>query len=467
MARLEILLPAMGEGIIEAGITKWLVNTGDHVEEDDSLLEVATDKVDSEIPAPEAGVIKELILKEGDIPKVGDLLLVMETQAEEQEAVSSPPEAPEQTDSMAEEKSSEQKEEISETESTGQADRETETDSSGQADRETRTISPVQTKNKTEAIISETLIENRTISGKFLSPLARKIAREEGIAAGILDKIRGSGINGRIGKADILPLIGKDISATGPATTTADTTAASISLAPGDEIIKMDRMRQLIANHMVHSKTTAPHVTSFIEADVTAMVNWRNRIKNDFLEKENQKLTFTPLFIEATARALRDYPMLNVSADGTNIIVRKRINIGMATALPSGNLIVPVIKDADTKSLLGLTKDVNDLAARARSNKLKPDEISGGTFTITNFGSFRNLSGTPIINQPEAAILGLGTIIKKPAVIETKMGDTIGIRQMIILSLSYDHRVVDGALGGMFLKRIADILEEFDVSRSI
>lgn len=448
MAKMEILLPSMGEGVIEATITKFLVNVGDRVEEDDSLVEVATDKVDSEIPAPEAGTIKELILKEGDIPRVGELLLIMETEAEEPE-----PNRPEVLKEV-----------------------------------EKVTFEPVAedtiAQESQEVVQSTSGTDNRTPSGKFLSPLVRRMIKEEGISIDRLDEIEGSGSNERITKADILQLLVRQESESSVQHGDSDIAPQKISkekiaepvpaksktpfpAGANEEIVEMDRMRKLIAEHMVHSKKTSPHVTSFVEADVSDLVTWRNKVKDEFLKKENQKITFTPLFIEATSKALRDFPMVNVSVDGSNIIVKRNINIGMATALPSGNLIVPVIKNADEKNLLGLAKSVNDLASRARGNRLNPDEITGGTFTITNFGSFQNLTGTPIINQPEAAILGVGAIVKKPAVIETPMGDSIGIRHKMILSLSYDHRVVDGALGGMFLKRIADYLEHFDIERTI
>ncbi len=447
MAKVEILLPSMGEGVIEATITKFLVNIGDHVEEDDSLVEVATDKVDSEIPAPEAGTIKELILKEGDIPKVGELLLILETETEEPEP--NRPEVLKEVEKVTFEAVAE----------------------------------PDNSQDSQEIVQSTSGTDKRTPSGKFLSPLVRKMIKEEGISVNKLDEIEGSGSNGRITKADILQLLDGQEPASLSEHLITDTVPQTIPKekkaepAPAksqepvyaradEEIVEMDRMRKLIAEHMVQSKKTSPHVTSFVEADVTNLVAWRNKVKDVFFIKEKQKITFTPLFIEATAKALRDFPMVNVSVDGSHIIVKKKINIGMATALPSGNLIVPVIKNADEKNLLGLAKSVNDLAKRARGNKLIPNEITGGTFTITNFGSFQNITGTPIINQPEAAILGVGAIVKKPAVIETPMGDSIGIRHKMILSLSYDHRVVDGALGGMFLKRVADYLEQFDSSRT-
>ena len=444
MAKIEIVLPRMGEGVIEATITKWMVNVGDSVEEDDTLVEVATDKVDSEIPAPESGIVKEILLKEGDIPKIGTPLLILETENEELQDNS--------------------QEVLDEVERITLDKKEPET---------VETAEDISHTKLDPESFSQSV--SRTPSGKFLSPLVRKIAEEEAISLEEIDKIDGTGKDGRITKVDLLNLINKKGQA--EITSVKDTVVSvkepvvadtpKVSPGTGDEIIEMDRMRKLIAEHMIHSIKTSPHVTSFIEADVTNLVLWRNKVKDDFLKKENQKITFTPLFIEATAKALRDFPMINVSVDGSRIIVKKNINIGMATALPSGNLIVPVIKNADEKNLVGLAKSVNDLANRARLSKLNPDEITGGTFTITNFGSFQNITGTPIINQPEVAILGVGAIVKKPAVIETEMGDTIGIRHIMVLSLSYDHRVVDGALGGMFLKKVADYLEGFDVNLAL
>ncbi|MFN7847419.1 MAG: dihydrolipoamide acetyltransferase family protein, partial [Bacteroidota bacterium] len=318
---------------------------------------------------------------------------------------------------------------------------------------------------------------------RFYSPLVRSIAKEENISVSELDSIKGSGKEGRVTKEDVLKYISsrksapvvavqnfeaqvKTESVAAPAASTAPSKPA-VSLQAGDEIIEMDRMRRLIADHMVKSKHTSPHVTSFVEADVTNIVMWRDKVKNAFEKRENEKITFTPIFIEAVARAIKDFPMINIAVDGYNIIKRKDINIGMATALPSGNLIVPVIKNADQKNLLGLTKSVNDLANRARTGKLSPDEIAGGTFTLTNVGSFGNVMGTPIINQPQVAIMAVGAIKKKPVVIETPQGDTIGIRHMMFLSHSYDHRVVDGSLGGSFVRRVADYLESFDLDRVI
>ncbi len=442
MAKLEIQLPAMGEGVIEATITKWLVQEGDTVKEDDAIVEVATDKVDSEVPSPWDGKIEKLLFNEGDVPKIGDALATIITEGEE----------------AGEPLTAEKEKEVNK-----------------EVERIREDIEKT-TSEKEEVEITASGLKSRTPEGKFLSPLVRNIASKVGISYDELDQLQGTGSDGRITKEDLMDYfkkktapaesipvekVAKDTPATEKETPKPEPVSSS-----GDEIIEMDRMRKLIADHMVKSKQTSPHVTSFIEADVTNLVNWRNSMKDRFLARENQKLTFTPLFIEAAAKTLKDFPMINVSVDGTKIIVKKRINIGMATALPDGNLIVPVIKQADEKSLLGLVKSVNDLANRARENKLRPDEITEGTFTITNFGTFQNITGTPIINQPEVAILGVGAIRKQPAVIETEQGDAIAIRHIMILSLSYDHRVVDGALGGMFLKRVAEYLENFDTTRS-
>jgi len=426
MAKLNIILPAMGEGVIEATINKWLVSAGADVKEDDPLVEVATDKVDSEIPAPSSGKVIEIKVSEGSVVKVGEIIAVLENNEEA---------GPEEEKLVEKE-----------------------------VERIRETINETRQELKEEKIASEEM-KSRTRSGKFLSPLVRSIAAREKIGYDELDRISGTGMDGRITKDDILAFLesrSKKAQRELPAekTETQEKPAPS-KASEGDEIIEMDRVRRLIADHMVMSKRTSPHVTSFIDADVTRLVNWRNSVKDKFLASEGQKLTLTPIFIEATARALQDYPMINISVDGTNIIRRRNINIGMATALPDGNLIVPVIKNANEKNLTGLARAVNDLAARARGNKLKPDEITGGTFTITNFGTYNNLSGTPIINQPQAAILGTGAVRKMPAVIETPDGDVIAIRHIMILSLSYDHRVIDGALAGKFLGRIKELLENY------
>lgn len=422
MAQMNILLPAMGEGVIEATINKWLVKAGDEVREDDPLVEVATDKVDSEIPAPSSGVIVEIKIPEGTVVRVGDTIAVLES-----DAVAGP-------------------DEIKKIEK--------------EVDRIRETIETNRKEKKEESEVSREM-KSRTPSGKFLSPLVRNIAAREGINYSDLDKITGTGMDGRITRDDILRLIDDRKNKTLEPEKKVVQESARESVSGGDEIIEMDRVRKLIADHMVMSKKTSPHVTSFIDADVTRVVNWRNSIKDVFLAAEGQKLTLTPIFIDAAARALQDYPTINVSVDGDKIIKKKNINIGMATALPDGNLIVPVIKNANEKNLKGLARAVNDLAERARNNRLKPDEITGGTFTITNFGSYNNLSGTPIINQPQAAILGTGAVRKMPAVVETPEGDMIGIRQIMILSLSYDHRIIDGALAGKFLNRLKEILENY------
>ncbi|MGB8490246.1 MAG: dihydrolipoamide acetyltransferase family protein [Bacteroidales bacterium] len=455
MARLNIVLPAMGEGVIEATINKWLVKAGEVVKEDDPLVEISTDKVDTEVPAPSGGEIAEITATEGSVVKVGETIAILESEVrktpEEQEKV---------------------KKEVG---------------------RIKETIEEVKQEEEKEVRITSEA-GSRTPSGKFLSPLVRNIAAQEGISYTELDTITGTGMDGRITRDDVLKYREERKKKSGPpprpVTETkapareaaheetvakavqkevkepekkvkADTEAPGQFTQQGDEIIEMDRVRRLIAEHVVMSKRTSPHVTSFIDVDVTRLLNWRNSVKEKFLAAEGQKLTLTPIFIDATARALRDIPMVNVSVEGNNIIKRKNINIGMATALPDGNLIVPVIRNANEKSLTGIARAVNDLAGRARNNKLKPDEITGGTFTLTNFGSYDNLSGTPIIVQPQAAILGTGAVRKVPAVIETSEGDAIAIRQKMILSLSYDHRVIDGALAGKFLHRLKEILENY------
>ncbi len=436
MARMNIALPAMGEGIIEATINKWLVSEGTAVREDDPLVEVATDKVDSEVPAPVDGVIVSLLAGEGSVVKVGEIIAVIE--------INNVP-VPGEPEKIEKE-----------------------------VQRIRETIEEVKKEKEEVKVVSHDL-KSRTPSGKFISPLVRSIAAREGISHGDLDRINGTGMDGRITRDDVLSFLNdrtkeeealkavkavKAVKALKTEGNLSKKVTVSKSSA-GDEIIEMDRVRRLIAEHMVLSKKTSPHVTSFIDADVTKLVNWRNGVKDKFLATEGQKLTLTPIFIDAAARALYEFPMINISVDGNNIIKRKNINIGMATALPDGNLIVPVIKNANEKNLTGLARTVNDLAERARNNKLKPDEITGGTFTITNFGSYNNLAGTPIINQPQAAILGTGAVRKVPAVIETPDGDVIAIRHIMILSLSYDHRVIDGALAGKFLNRIKEVLENY------
>lgn len=439
MAQFDLVMPKMGESVAEATIIKWTKNEGDAIKIDETVLEIATDKVDSEIPSPFEGTLIKKLFKEGDVVQVGAVIAQISSEAGAKVAETPKTTTPEvKTPAVA----------------------------------ETKTASVTSAATKTDFSKSE----------KFYSPLVKNIAKEEGISIEELDNIKGSGQDGRVTKADILAYLPNrnkqsvsTVSSNGTAKTqnTGDSTIQinkpAVSVSAGDEIIEMDRMRKLIADHMVMSKHVSPHVTSFVEADVTNLVMWRDKAKKEFEKREGEKLTFTPLFIEAVTKAIRDFPMINVSVDqtGSKIIKRKNINIGMAAALPSGNLIVPVIKNADGLNLLGITKQVNDLAARARTNKLQPDEIQGGTFTLTNVGNFGNVMGTPIINQPQVAILAVGTIKKKPAVIETPQGDMIGIRHMMFLSLSYDHRVVDGSLGGTFLRKVADYLEQWDINRAV
>ncbi|MCX6297461.1 MAG: dihydrolipoamide acetyltransferase family protein [Bacteroidetes bacterium] len=435
MAQVELIMPKMGESVAEATIIKWLKKEGDKIAADESVLEIATDKVDSEIPSTTEGTLIKRLFNEGDIVQVGKAIAIISTDAT---IVLETPEV------------------------------------------KTPIIQQVNTVQKdlaTTAVKEVLSLEKNATSGKFYSPLVRNIAKEEGIAMTELESIIGTGANGRVTKNDILAFIpnkGKNIvsNESKPAVVSESNSPngisqnkPSISVGSGDEIIEMDRMRKLIADHMVMSVQTSPHVTSFVEADVTNIVKWRDKVKGNFEKREGEKLTFTPIFIEALVKAIKDFPMINISLDGTKIIKRKNINIGMAAALPNGNLIVPVIKNADTLNLIGITKQVNDLANRARSGKLSPDDIQGGTYTITNVGSFGNVMGTPIINQPQVAIMAVGAIKKKPAVIETPEGDLIGIRHFMFLSHSYDHRVVDGSLGGKFVRRVADYLEQWDINR--
>lgn len=448
MAQYELLLPKMGESVAEATVIKWVKQPGDTIDLDDTILEIATDKVDSEVPSPVAGKLVKQLFKEDEIAQVGDVIAIIETAGGNSPAVENPvvntPIVTEKVETIP-------------------------------------GIEQLPSENKAPAT-------DFSASERFYSPLVKSIAAQENIPLAELDAIKGSGADGRLNKDDLLDYIANKnggVAVTNtvilnppPTTETAVPKIAQAETGPtnktsttsvsgADEIIEMDRMRKLIADHMVMSKTTSPHVTSFVEADVTNMVLWRNKVKNSFEKRENEKITFTPIFVEAVAKAIKDFPMINVSVNGTQIIKKGNINIGMAAALPSGNLIVPVIRNADQLNLVGLTKAVNDLATRARNSKLKPDETQGGTFTLTNVGSFGNVMGTPIINQPQVAILAVGAIKKKPAVLETEHGDVIAIRHMMFLSLSYDHRVVDGSLGGMFVRRVADYLESWDLNREI
>lgn len=434
MALVQMVMPKMGESIMEGTILNWLKKVGDRIEQDESVLEVATDKVDTEVPSTHAGVVVEILAKEGEVVPIGKPILVIETAADSPAA------------------------------SNGAAPA---------AAAATPAPAPVQA---TAAPVAATAPSAGPASGKgssdrFYSPLVRNIAREEGISLAELDGLPGTGKDNRLTKGDMLAYLdsrkgGSSIPASSPAAS-APVSAPARSVSGDVEIVEMDRMRKMIAQRMVDSKRISPHVTSFVEADVTNLAIWRNKMKNEFQKRFGQTLTFTPIFLEAVIKALRDYPMMNASVDGDRILVKKDINLGMAVALPSGNLIVPNIKQADRLNLIGLTEQVNDLARRARENKLTPDDLADGTYTVSNVGSFGNVMGTPIILQPQIGILALGAVRKKPAVIETPQGDTLGIRQMMFLSHSYDHRVVDGALGGMFVRKVADYLEDFDIDRKL
>lgn len=441
MAIVDVVMPKMGESIMEATVLKWHKQPGDTVKMDETLLDIATDKVDSEVPSTAAGVVKEILYKENDVVPVGAPIARIETAGA---AASAPAPAP-------------------------------------AAAAPAPVAAPVAA-----APVAAAAAPVAASGTRFYSPLVLNIAGTEGIGMAELERIPGTGNEGRVTKKDILNYVANRGAAAPVAAAPAPVASAPIAAAPAAapvaapaasapsvnptgnvEIIEMDRMRKLIADHMVRSKATSPHVTSFTEADVTNIVKWRDKNKNSFEKKYGEKITFTPIFFEAIVKCIRKYPMINCSLDGYNIILKKDINIGMATALPSGNLIVPVIKNAETKNLLGLAKDVNSLANAARNNKLKADDTQGGTFTVTNVGTFGSLMGTPIINQPQVAIMALGAIKKRPMVLETKDGDVIAIRHMMYLSLSYDHRIVDGSLGASFLTAVANELEAFDPSRDV
>ena len=438
MARVELIMPKMGESVSEATIISWSKKIGDMVELDETIIEIATDKVDSEVPSTHQGKLVEMLFGADDVVKVGEPFAIIETEAGENDITAV-----------------------------------------------TKPTAVTVVSNPSEEVVTkavETTTKPTSNSGdRFYSPLVRSMASQEKIAIAELDTIPGTGKDDRVTKSDMLvylqnrgsaPKITVEKAPEVIATQT-EQKAAQIAMTSqnrvnipntGDtEIVEMDRMRKLISAHMTMSKQTSAHITSFVEADMTNVVNWRDSIKDDFKRREGQNITFTPIIIEAMAKAVKDFPMVNVSVDGTNIHIHKNVNIGMAAALPDGNLIVPVIKECQNKNLIGITKSVNDLATRARAGQLKPDDIQGGTITMTNVGTFGNLMGTPIINQPQVAILACGVIKKKPVVLETEHGDVIAIRHMMFLSLSYDHRVVDGALGGQFVRRVADYLEKFDL----
>jgi 2-oxoglutarate dehydrogenase E2 component (dihydrolipoamide succinyltransferase) len=432
MAKFELKLPKMGESVAEATVTNWLKNVGDTIAMDEPVLEIATDKVDSDVPSEVSGTLVEILFKVDDVVQVGQTIAIIETEGG---AVAAAPEVKtEAADTLAE---------VAET-----------------VEFAIETLAPA----------------DFSASNKFFSPLVKNIAKEEGISVAELEAISGSGKDGRVNKEDLLNYIKNkeslpnsqtSVVATPKVTAAPGVQAVPVSVNGGDEIVEMDRMRKLISGYMVASVQTSAHVQSFIEVDVTNIVKWRDKVKDAFEKREGEKLTFTPIFMEAVAKALRDFPGMNISVDGDFIIKRKNINLGMAAALPNGNLIVPVIKNADQLNLVGMAKAVNDLGNRAKTGKLKPDDTQGGTYTVTNVGTFGSVFGTPIINQPQVGILALGAIRKVPAVIETSEGDFIGIRQKMFLSHSYDHRVVDGALGGSFVKRVAEYLEAFDPNREI
>ena len=434
MARVELIMPKMGESVSEATIISWSKNVGDMIEMDETIVEIATDKVDSEVPSTHEGKLVEMLFEADDVVQVGEPFAILETEGGEDTPTT------------------------------------------------TETPTPVAAPVKTETPVA-TATETTTMTNtgdRFYSPLVRRMASEEGIEMTELETIHGTGKDGRVTKSDMISYLktrGSAAAATPSKTETKkDDPALKVTTAHtpvnipntgGTEIVEMDRMRKLISAHMTMSKSTSAHITSFVEADMTNIVNWRNSIKADFKKREGQNITFTPIIIEAMAKAVKDFPMINVSVDGTNIHIHKNINIGMAAALPDGNLIVPVIKETQNKNLIGITKSVNDLAVRARGGELNPDDIQGGTITMTNVGTFGNLMGTPIINQPQVAIMACGVIKKKPVVLETSEGDVIAIRHMMFLSLSYDHRVVDGALGGQFVSKVKEHLENFDTTQTV
>jgi 2-oxoglutarate dehydrogenase E2 component (dihydrolipoamide succinyltransferase) len=436
MSNFELVLPKLGESITDATIISWLKNVGDTIEEDEPICEIATDKVDSEVPSPVNGTIIEILYEADDVVDVGKVIARIATEATNDVTVQST--AP-----------------------------------------DTTTKTTITESEKSEVGNRKSEIELRpSVSNRFYSPLARSIAEEENLSVEEMENINGTGENGRVKKSDILNYL-KNRSQATPVSVSNKQPAVSnkqpeikkvensSTANENVEIIQMDRMRKMIAKHMVDSKRISPHVTSFVEVDMTNVVNWRNKNKKAFLAKYGTKITFTPIFVEAVTKAIKDFPAINASVDGDNVIIKKDINIGIAAALPSGNLIVPVIKNADYLNLQGIAKQTNNLVDKARNNKLKPDDIQGGTYTISNVGTFGNIMGTPIINQPQVAILATGVIQKKPAVVETEYGDVIAIRHKMFLSHSYDHRVVDGFLGGSFLRRVADYLEAFDVNRPL
>ena len=441
MAEYKLLLPSMGEGVMEATIISWLFNEGDSVKEDDSVVEIATDKVDSDVPTPVSGKIIKILKQKDEVAKIGEAIAILEVAGAGDE-VANQPQEPKSVEEI--------KTDVPHTD-------------------------PEVVKGLEAAMESSKSSVGFEGSDLYLSPLVKSIAQNEKISDSELQSIKGSGLEGRITKEDILSFVANRTAPTPPQAVVAQVSVAAtpapasapIKLAQGDEIIQMDRVRKIIADAMVNSKRTSPHVTSFIETDVTNVVRWRTKHKDIFEKREGEKLTYMPIFVHAIVKAIQDFPLINISVDGDKIIKKKNINIGMATALPDGNLIVPVIKNADQLSLSGLAKAINDLAYRARNKKLRPEDTQGATYTISNVGGFGNLMGTPIIPQPQVAILAVGAIVKKPAVLETKDGDVIAIRNLMFMSHSYDHRVVDGSLGGMFLKHVHDYLQNWDMNTEI
>ncbi|MDP2337963.1 MAG: dihydrolipoamide acetyltransferase family protein [Bacteroidota bacterium] len=447
MSEFKIQMPKLGESVQEATITKWFVKEGDRIEEDEPIFEVATDKVDSEIPSPVDGIVKKIFFELNALVPVGEIVAVITTEDEDEPA-----------------QKTEENETIPEP---------------GKQPAQEKKASPeaVQMSKPAEVVELMTADETDDVkASRFYSPLVLSIANSEKVSLAELESLKGSGQNGRVQKNDILSYVdarkkGNVAPAIRPSEVQVKEPSApvkvSASLGSSDQIIEMDRVRKIIADHMVMSKNVSPHVTSVVEADVTNLVLWRNKVKDEFSVKHGEKITYMPVFVEAVARAITEFPLLNSSVDGHTITIHKDVNVAIAVAKPDGNLVVPVIKNAEQKNMVGLTKDMNRLADAARKNKLTVEDYQGGTFTITNFGSFRNLIGTPIINQPQVAILATGSIEKKPAVMETPTGDAIVVRHKMFLSLSYDHRIIDGALGGAFLRRIADILEEFSIDREV
>ncbi|ACU07935.1 Dihydrolipoamide acyltransferase component of branched-chain alpha-keto acid dehydrogenase complex [Flavobacteriaceae bacterium 3519-10] len=441
MAEYKLILPSMGEGVMEATIISWLFAEGDMVKEDDSVVEIATDKVDSDVPTPVSGKIVKILKQKDEVAKIGEVIAILEI-AGEGGAVADQPQEPKHAD-------------------------EVQTDIPQLSEQEIQELDKTLERATPQAFTGDL----------YLSPLVKNIAQQENISENELKSIKGTGMDGRITKENILAFIENRTSQPAPAVAAPQTVAAPVQAAApvfapvkvgeGDEVIQMDRVRKIIADAMVNSKRISPHVTSFIETDVTNVVKWRTKHKDIFEKREGEKLTYMPIFVKAIVKAIQDFPMINVSVDGDKIIKKKNINIGMATALPDGNLIVPVIKNADQLSLSGLAKAINDLAHRARNKKLRPEDTQGATYTISNVGGFGNLMGTPIIPQPQVAIMAVGAIVKKPAVLETKDGDVIAIRSLMFMSHSYDHRVVDGSLGGMFLKHVHDYLQNWDLNTEI